>query len=322
MKKIIISSVFAAMATFPVLALDLNLSVKDAGLRVLTAKEAPEGFGRGLPMGPSALHYAGTGLWAVDSIAGRLVEFDNSGKEVASLTVKDGDKLVISDFAMIADETGNSKGFWLVGSEKPEVIKIDNAGNVLASFSTDLNIQTRIEMLPGGRLAIFDQGMSAFAVYDETGRMLFKQSGIGSGIAVEKNGDILFLNLEEVGLEDKLFLCRRADVDGKIIKVCELPFAPESNPALLLGLDNGQVLIGFHSLDEESDEATYNICKVAADGNVTATMNTGFPAPFISRPVISSGSKLMLVSFVEENGQYLLRLSDLAEELIEEAAEG
>lgn len=322
MKKVIITAVFAAMATLPVLALDLNLSVKDAGLRILTAKEAPEGFGRGLPMGPSALHYAGTSLWAVDSIAGRLVEFNGEGKEVASLTVADGDKLVISDFAVIADETGKNKGFWLIGSEKPEVIKIDNAGNVLASFSTDLSIQSRVETLSGGRLAIFDQGMSAFAVYEETGKMLFKQSGIGSGIAVEKNGDILFLNLEEVGLEDKLFLCRRADADGKISKICELPFAPESNPALLLGLENGQVLVGFHSLDEEKDEATYNICRVAADGNVTATMNTGFPAAFISRPVISDGNKLLLVSFVEENGQYLLRLSDLVEELIEAAAEG
>ena len=322
MKKVIISVVFAAMATFPVLALDLNLSVKGEGLSVLTAKEAPEGFGRGLPMGPSSLHYSGASLWAVDSIAGRLVEFNGEGKEVASLTVADGDKLVISDFAMIADETGKNKGFWLIGSEKPEVIKVDNTGNILASFSTDLTIQTRVEMLPGGRLAIFDQGMSAFAVYDEAGKMLFKQSSIGSGIAVEKNGDILFLKLEEVGLEDKLFLCRRADADGKISKICELPFAPESNPALLLGLENGQVLIGFHSLDEESDEATYNICRVAADGNVTATMNTGFPAAFISRPVISDGNKLLLVSFVEENGQYLLRLSDLVEELIEEAAEG
>lgn len=310
------------MATFPVLALDLNLSVKGEGLSVLTAKEAPEGFGRGLPMGPASLHYSGASLWAVDSIAGRLVEFNSEGKEVASLTVKDGDKLVISDFAMIADEAGKNKGFWLVGSEKPEVIKIDNTGNILASFATDLSIQTRVEMLPGGRLAIFDQGMSAFAVYDETGKMLFKQSGIGSGIAIEKNGDILFLSLEEVGLEDKLFLCRRTDADGKISKVCELPFAPESNPALLLGLENGQVLVGFHSLDEESDEATYNICRVAADGNVSATMNTGFPAAFISRPVISDGDKLLLVSFVEENGQYLLRLSDLVEELIEEAAEG
>ena len=322
MKKIIISTVLAAMATFPVLALDLNLSVKGEGLKVLTAKEAPEGFGRGLPMGPSALHYAGTSLWAVDSIAGRLTEFNSEGREVASLSVKDGDKLIFSDFAMITDEAGKNKGFWLLGSEKSEVVKIDTAGNILASFSTDLSIQSRIEQVPGGRLAILDRGMSAFAVYDESGRVQFWQSCIGNGVAVEKNGDILFLNLEEFGPENGLFLCRRADADGKISKLCELPFAPESNPTLLLGLEGNQVLIGFHSLDEESDEATYNICRVAFDGKVTATVSTRFPAAFINRPVVSDGKKLLLVSFVEENGQYFLRLSDLTQEFIEAAAEG
>lgn len=318
MKKIIISTFLAAMATFPVLALDLDLTVKGDGLRVLTEKEAPEGFGRGLPMGPGALHFDGTSLWAVDSIAGRFVEFDASGKELRRVAVNGGDQLVIADFAMLKDKDGKTDGIWALGSERPELVKIDLTGKILASFSTELSIQARLELLTANRLAVLDEGMNQIAVFDETGKQLFKQSAVGKGFATNDNGDILFLNQEA----ETVALFKRTDVTGQVEKLAELPVSVDSHPSLLLGLKNDEVLIGFHSFDEEKAEASYNISRMTTAGKITATMTTAFPAAFIGRTVIDDGKNLFLVSFIEESGRYLLRLSDFAPALIEEAAEG
>lgn len=318
MKKIIISTFLAAMATFPVLALDLDLTVKGDGLRVLTEKEAPEGFGRGLPMGPGALHFDGTSLWAVDSIAGRFVEFDASGKELRRVAVNGGDQLVIADFAMLKDKDGKTDGIWALGSERPELVKIDLTGKILASFSTELSIQARLELLTANRLAVLDEGMNQIAVFDETGKQLFKQSAVGKGFATNDNGDILFLNQEA----ETVALFKRTDATGQIEKLAELPVSADSQPSLLIGLKNDEVLIGFHSFDEEKAEASYNISRMTTAGKITATMTTAFPAAFIGRTVIDDGKNLFLVSFIEESGRYLLRLSDFAPALIEEAAEG
>ena len=318
MKKIIISTFLAAMATFPVLALDLDLTVKGDGLRVLTEKEAPEGFGRGLPMGPGALHFDGTSLWAVDSIAGRFVEFDASGKELRRVAVNGGDQLVIADFAMLKDKDGKTDGIWALGSERPELVKIDLTGKILASFSTELSIQARLELLTANRLAVLDEGMNQIAVFDETGKQLFKQSAVGKGFATNDNGDILFLNQEA----ETVALFKRTDATGQVEKLAELPVSVDSHPSLLLGLKNDEVLIGFHSFDEEKAEASYNISRMTTAGKITATMTTAFPAAFIGRTVIDDGKNLFLVSFIEESGRYLLRLSDFAPALIEEAAEG
>lgn len=318
MKKIIISTFLAAMASLPVMALDLDLTVKGDGLRVLTEKEAPEGFGRGLPMGPGALRFDGASLWAADSLTGRLVEFDAGGKEIRKISINGGDQLVIADFATIKDRDGKTEGFWALGSERPELVKIDLTGKILASFSTELSIQARLELLPGNRLAVLDQGMSQIAVFDETGKQLFKQSAVGKGFAAAANGDILFLNQEG----EVVVLCKRTDANGQVEKLAELPISIESNPSLILSLANDELLIGFHSFDEEKAEASYNISRMNTAGKITATMTTPFPAAFIGRTVIDDGKNLFLVSFVEETGKYLLRLSEFAPTLIEEAAEG
>ncbi len=309
---------FAALTTLPVLALDLDLAVKGDGLRVLTEKEAPEGFGRGLPMGPAALQFNGTSLWAIDSIAGCFVEFDAAGKEIRKININGGDQLVIADFAALADKDGKTDGFWALGSERPELVKIDMAGKILASFSTELSIQARLELLPGNRLAVLDQGMGQIAIFDETGKQLFKQSAVGKGFAVTPAGDILFLNQEG----EAVALYKRTDTNGQVEKLSELPISVDSHPSLLLGLKSGEVLIGFHSFDEEKAEASYNISRMTTAGKITATMTTAFPAAFIGRTVIDDGKNLFLVSFIEETGKYLLRLSDFAPTLIEEAAEG
>jgi len=52
------------------------------------------------------------------------------------------------------------------------------------------------------------------------------------------------------------------------------------------------------------------------------TLTTAFPAPFINRLLLENNGNLLLVSFVDENGRYLLRLSEFVDDMISEDSEG
>jgi hypothetical protein len=318
MKKVIISTIFAAIAAVPAMALDISLDHKGPGLRVLTVKEAPEGFGRGLPMGPAALRYDGESLWAIDSIAGSFVEYDGAGKALRSLKIDGADRMVIADFAFEKNAEGKTSAIWAVGSEQTDVVRIDPEGKVVGSFSTGLGMPARIELLPGGKVAVFDQGIPAVVAFDAAGTKLWQQEAIGKGFKAEANGDILFLAAKG----DNVFVCRRSDADGKVVELLELPVSQDSNPTMLLSRDNGEILVGFHSLSEETGEIAYNISRMSLSGKPMASVTTDFPAPFINRVIVEKGEALFLVNFIEENDQYILRLSDFAPEMIEEAAQG
>lgn len=300
------------------MAVDISLSNANDGLRVLTTKEAPEGFGRGLPMGPSAVRFIDNSLWAVDSIAGRFVEFDLAGKEQKAVTVKDGDKLVIADFAFQKDAAGKLAALWAVGSERADLVKIDLEGKVLASFVTDLCFPAQLELLPQNRLAVLDQGLSVVFIYDETGRKLWQHQCLGKGFVAEANGDLLFLSRKQ----EAVALSRRVDATGLIVELCELPVGVDANPSLLMSRENGELIFSFHSLSEASGEPAYNISRISVAGKPMASMTTAFPAAFINRVIVAEGEKLFLVSFIEENNKYILRLSDFAPTMIEEASQG
>lgn len=300
------------------MALDINLATSGADLRVLTTKEAPEGFGRGLPMGPSSVRFNDGSLWAVDSIAGRFVEFDSAGKEQKSIGVKDASKLVLADFVFEKSVDDKTVAIWAVGSEQADILKIDLEGNVLASFSTGLSIPGQLELLPQKQFVILDQGQSVFAAFDESGKKLWQQECLGKGFITEASGDILFISKKG----ETAVLARRINTTGQVVDLFEMPVGIDANPSLLIGQSKDEIVFSFHSLAEETGEYAYNISRISLDGKPMASMTTTFPAAFINRVIVSDGQKLLFVSFVEENSTYILRLSDFAPTMIEEASQG
>jgi len=319
MFKTLLTSLFAAACVVPAAALDLELSAgKDPGLRVLTTKEAPEYFGRGLPMGPSALHFNGSSIWAIDSIAGRLVELHRNGNELRAIAVPGGEKLVIADFAIENASDGKPDAFWVIGSEMPEVIKISADGKVLASFSANLSLPAQIALLPQKSIAILDTGLSLIAAFDETGHELWRQPCIGKGFVAETNGDILFLTAKG----EEVALCRRNSLSAKVEEICELEVTPDANPFLLTMNGSNEIYFAFHALSEKSGEYSCNICRLSLAEKTMASMSTAFPAAFINRVVVNDRQNLYLVSFIEENGRYILRLHEFADEMLLEASQG
>ncbi len=316
MKKLL-TTMFIAASTLPALALDLNLTTNAEGLRVLTAKEAPEDFGRGLPMGPSSVQFAGQTLWAVDSLNGRFVEYDLTGKELRAVKVDNADKLIIADFAFEKDAEGKNIAIWAVGSEEAQVLKIDLEGKILASFSTGLSFPARIELLPGGRLAILDQEPPKIATFDATGKKLHEQPCLGKGFVAEADGNILFLGRKD----DKVVLSRLGDNPAKpVTELKVLDVSCDSEPSLLMFRNNDEVFFSFHSLDEKTGAYAFNITRTSLAGNFAGSRTVEFPAAFINRPLLDDGKSLFMVQFSDMNGAYLLKINEF--EMFEEASEG
>lgn len=308
---------FIAVSALPALALDLNLTTTADGLRVLTTKEAPEDFGRGLPMGPSSVQFAGQSLWAVDSLNGRFVEYDLTGKELRAIKVDKADKLIIADFAFEKDAEGKNVAIWAVGSEEAQVLKIDLEGKILTSFSTGLSFPARLELLPGGCVAVLDQAAPKIATFDASGRKLREQPCLGKGFVAEANGDILFLNRKD----DKVALCRWFyNISVPVTEVKVLDVGCDAEPSLLMFRNNDEVFFSFHSLDEKTGAYAYNITRTSLAGNFAGSRSFAFPAAFINRPLLDDGKSLFLVEFNDESGAYLLKINEF--EMIEEASQG
>lgn len=317
MKKAIVTTIMAALSALPLFSLDLELNVSGNALKVLTSKEAPEGFGRGLPMGPASLRFVNNSLWAVDSIAGRFVEFNAQGQQQKFITVENADQLVISDFAFENDTDGRPVAIWAVGTEQPYVLKTDMTGKVLASFSTDLSFPAQLELLSGGNLAISDQSQKNISIYNTAGQQVWRHEIVGKSFVAETNGDLLFLTVKG----ENVAVMKRLNATGELVEYCELPMSEDSNPALLFSRD-GEIFFGFHSEEEESEEYVFNINRFSLASKTMATLTTAFPAPFINRLLLENNGNLLLVSFVDENGRYLLRLNEFVDDMISEDSEG
>lgn len=316
MKKIIMSTICAALLTMPGMAFDLSLSAGETGLRVLTTREAPENFGRALPMGPASLRFAGETIWAVDSIAGKFVEYNREGRELQSVSVKDADKLVIADFAFEKDAEGKSAAIWAVGSEQADVLRIDMTGKIVASFASGLSFPAQLELLPGNRVAVLDQSAPQLVVFAADGKRLREQACVGKGFVCEANGDILFLNRKG----DSVALMRLNDQTGEVAELRVLDVGIDAEPSLIMLRNQDEVFISFKSMLEKTGNLAFNLSRFSLAGNPGASLTTAFPAPFINRLLVDDGKGLFTVNFVEENGIYLLRVKEL--EMIEEASQG
>lgn len=318
MKKTIISSLFIACSMLPVMAVDLKMSVKGPELRVLTEKEAPEGFGRGLPMGPASVRFCGDNIWVVDSIAGAFAEFDKDGKQLRNIAVKDAEKLVIADFALQKTADGSVEALWAVGSEEPLIFKADLAGKVLASFSTELSIPGQIELLPENQLAVLDNGVSAIAIFDAAGKKLDQFEIAGKGFLVKADGTMIYLSAKG----EKIFVTSRNLAEKKSVELFELPVVADSHPSILTENEYGDIFYSFVSMDEESDAPAHNVACIDLKGLQKATVTTKFPAAFLARPLINAAGTLKIILFVEEDRKYLLRIDDFTPPLLELESQG
>ncbi|MFZ5953188.1 MAG: hypothetical protein ACOYXC_20965 [Candidatus Rifleibacteriota bacterium] len=298
----------AVIMTFvlSVSAAAVDLNIHESGLKILTVKDVDENFGRGLPMGPSSMRYAGDNLWVLDSVAGNIVEFDAEGKALRTIKVANADKLVFADFAFEKDQNGQISAIWAIGSEDTRLLKIDLTGKVLKEFGTQISMPCQLELINGRLLVAFDEGPKTISAWDLDGKLMWQQQAAGKRFLVSDNGELLFLGNDKEGL--KVF--NRNLETGESKALTAFPVSEDSFPSLLAVGKNNDLLFSFQINDEEGSEFLYQIGRASLGEAEMECLTFDFPAPFLNRVLVENHDKIMRIQFIENEGIRLLRVDE------------
>ncbi|MEW6709061.1 MAG: hypothetical protein AB1403_04495 [Candidatus Riflebacteria bacterium] len=284
----------------------VDLKIDESGLKILTTKDVDENFGRGLPMGPSSMRFAGDNLWVLDSVAGNIVEFDGEGKVLRTIRVANADKLVFADFSIEKDQKGQINAFWAIGSEDTKILKIDLNGKVLKEFGTELSMPCQLEIVKDRFLVAFDEGPKTLKAWDLDGKLLWQQQAAGKRFLVSDSGELVFLSQSKDGLQ--VFSRNLATGESKALTV--FPVSEDSFPCLLAFGKNNDLLFSFQINDEEGVEFLYQIGRVSLGEAEMECLTFDFPAPFLNRVLVENHDKIMRIQFIENEGVRLLRVDE------------
>lgn len=307
-----------SLSALPALAFDLVLTGQEEGLKLLTAKDVPENFGRGLPMGPSSLRFLADRLWVADSVAGKFVEYDENGNRMQTITIENGEKYLFADFAFQTDGKGELAAIWAIGSEESHLLKIGLDGKIIEEYATKLLDPSQLEMVGGKYLVVFDKAYGRLVAYDLSGKELWQQQAAGNAFVVQENKDLLFIGLEK----EKPVICRRDGETGKVKVLRELPVSVEAQPRLLMLKDGQDLLFSFQIMLEGAEDVLVQVARISLEAAEMETVTIDFPAPFLNRILIDRGNHTFLVNFVEVDNGFLLRLSDFSQKISLENSEG
>ncbi len=304
-KTMILVAISILMFAFPSFSIEISLGLKETDLKLLTAADVPENFGRGLPMGPSSARFIGQDFWVVDSLKGEFIKFDDQGKPLVKIPVKNGEKYLFADFAIQTDaKSGSNECIWAIGSEKTNIVKILPDGKVISEFTTGLSMPCQLELMVRDQVLVFDEGSNEIVAFSVAGKRLWRQKTVGGKFLRKSNRRIIFIG-EEKG---KLTLLERDVVTGKIGLFCSFPLSIQSYPELLLAGNSEEVFVSFKSFDEKTGDATSHIGKLIKGKSEIESISTGFPAKFINRMLIQKNGQIFIVTFNEENKTKQLKI--------------
>lgn len=316
-----ISLILAAVlliSQMPAMCLDLNFSANEGGLKLITENDVGEQFGRGLPMGPASVRFLGSDLWVADSLAGKFMSYDRSGKLVQSLAVENGEKYIFADFAFQLGNDSSLEFIWAIGSEETHLLKIAPNGKIVAEFATNLIRPEQIEVVGGRYLVVYDHGYANIVAYDLTGKELWHEPAAAARFAVTATNELVFIRHENEAVK----VCKMNLETGKTTVLCGFPISLEAEPRLLLLKDEQNLLFSFHMMSEESNEAMYQIGQLSLTDARLNTVDSAFPAAFLNRFLVEKGNLTFIVSFVESEKERLLRVVEFVADFSERQSEG
>ena len=184
-----------------------------------------------LPTGPSSFRIVNDKTWVADTIGGKLMQYDKSGKLISEFSVlptgikpyeKDEEGLplpniLIDDIAPVLGQYGDVEAWWVLDSNKNMLIKFSKDGKPLAQLRDPYYGQLfRIEVGLNGNLFVADNVNNKIYIYDPNGDFLSEQNWEGSGMAVAGKDSnlyrLIYFN------EEKKYILVTTDVKGKVIK--------------------------------------------------------------------------------------------------------
>ena len=243
-----------------------------------------------LPFGPLSFRLVGDKTWLADSVGGKLMQFDRSGKLLSEFSVlpagvkpyeldKEGfpdPNILIEDIAPIIGQYGDLEGWWVADSNDNKLLKFSADGKILAQLQDpDYGQLFRIEVGAGGHLFVADKGSRKIYVYDSKGDYVNDFNWEWSGMAVTGKDDNLY-RLIYFNEENRNMLVK-TDLKGNVISSKAIDTEMSDPELWWVDEAKGEAVITYTPL--EGFEGDYNIIRVNLDGKVIASGK--LPAPFV-----------------------------------------
>lgn len=243
-----------------------------------------------LPFGPLSFRLVGDKTWLADSVGGKLMQFDRSGKLLSEFSVlpvgvkpyeldKEGfpdPNILIEDIAPIIGQYGDLEGWWVADSNDNKLLKFSADGKILAQLQDpDYGQLFRIEVGAGGHLFVADKGSRKIYVYDSKGDFVNDFNWEWSGMAVTGKEDNLY-RLIYFNEENRNMLVK-TDLKGNVISSKAIDTEMSDPELWWVDEAKGEAVITYTPL--EGFEGDYNIIRVNLDGKVIASGK--LPAPFV-----------------------------------------
>ena len=243
-----------------------------------------------LPFGPLSFRLVGDKTWVADSVGGKIMQFDRSGKLLSEFSVlppgtkpyeldQEGFPLpntLIEDIAPVIGQYGDIEAWWVADSDENKLIKFSPDGKILAQIQDpDYGQLFRIEVGPGGHLFAADKGNRKIYIYDSNGNYVNDMNWEWSGMAVTGKEDNLY-RLMYFNEENRNMLVK-TDPKGNVIKSKVIDIEMSDPELWWVDESKGEAVITYTPL--EGFEGDYIIIRVNMEGKVIASGK--LPSPFV-----------------------------------------
>lgn len=150
-----------------------------------------------IPLGPLAFRVAGNGdVWIADSVRGRIVQIDATGKMLSSFEATKEKQGLLEDLALDLDVEGAVIAVWVLVGHEQKVKKFSPQGQELLSFGgrddapgSFLQMH-RVEVSPQGHVFVADKARQTISVFDREGTLVREVPWQWSGLAVDAAGNL------------------------------------------------------------------------------------------------------------------------------------
>ncbi|MFZ2958048.1 MAG: hypothetical protein WA705_14265 [Candidatus Ozemobacteraceae bacterium] len=239
------TALFAASMTASTWTLDYG---KGSGqVSWLNAANQPN-FQEPSPLGPLSVRVHGDSLWVADSIAGRVLCIDQSGKPRHQIKIPGvASNTLLEDFALVQAPNGTIESIW-VGDGADLVVRkirvadgceIARCGGLGGTPGLFTQIH-QIEVGQSGHVYVGDFGRGIVAVFSADGKLLREQPWERSGFAVDSD-DRLSLISWSTGTG---YALRSYDSEGRLFDTIHLGHGTLQNPHLWLR-DEASAFVSF-----------------------------------------------------------------------------
>ncbi|NCB39344.1 MAG: hypothetical protein EOM80_11310 [Erysipelotrichia bacterium] len=215
---------------------------------VFNSKTDPK-FAEDAPFGPMAFRIVGDSMWLLDSVGGKLYNFNAKNELKASIAFSGLEKnSLLEDFALVKGASAVPETVWFADAadcsirkvsiaNSKELLRIGGNGSTPGKF---LQI-SQLEVDAGGRLYVGDCGRNVISVFTTYGELIRELPWQNTGFVVDKKGRLHLL----VWHETSGYLHRIYSQQGQLIKSLHIGLGDLQNARIWSIREDGAMVVSF-----------------------------------------------------------------------------